>query len=103
MATARHSQLTLHRCCQAAWATVTLYHVFIPGGGLRCAGYVVKTYHPAPVGASNPQEGGSLFYRNVRYFLPLAKTLNNETRTSWFTPPHYTIVLIGEILVVSRH
>ena len=127
MATARRSRLTLHRRCQAARATATPYHFFIPRGAhhtipnrrvsvrsytkrLRCTGYVVKTYHPAHLGASDPPEGGSLFYRNVRYFLPpnpggdyLTKTLNNQTRESWFTPPHYAIVLIGEIFVVSRH
>jgi hypothetical protein len=127
MATARRTRLTLHRCRRAARATATLYHFFIPGGAhhpipdrrvsvqsyttrLRCAGYVVKTYHPAPLGASDPPDGGSLFYQNVRYFLPpdpdvdyLVKTLNNQTRASWFTPPHYAIMLIGEIFVVSRH
>ncbi len=77
---------------------------------LRRTSNVVKTYHPAPLGASDPTEGGSLFYRNVRHFLPpnnnadyLAKTLKNQTRVSWFTPPHYAIVLIGDIFVVSRH
>ena len=77
---------------------------------LRCAGYAVKTYHPAPLGASEPTKGGSLFYRNVRYFLPpdnnvdyLRKTLQNQTRESWFMLPHYAIVLIGDIFVVSRH
>ena len=127
MATAHRTQLTHHCRCRAAWATATPFHFFIPGGAhhpipdrrvsvrsytkrLRCAGYVVKTYHPAPLGASDPPEGGSLFYRNVRYFLPpdadadyLAKTLKNQTRVSWFTPSHYAIVLIGEIFVVSRH
>ena len=77
---------------------------------LRHAGYVVKTYHPAPLGVSDPTEGGSLCYRNLWYFLPpdnngdyLVKTLNNQTRVSWFTPPHYAIVIIGDIFVVSRH
>jgi len=32
---------------------------------LRCAGYMVKTYLPAPLGAPDPPEGGILFYRNV--------------------------------------
>jgi hypothetical protein len=127
MATARRTRLTLHLRRRAAWATATPYQFFIPGGAhhpipdrrvslqsytkhLRCAGYVVKTYHPAPLGTSDPPEGGSLFYRNVRYLLPpdldadyLAKTLKNQTRASWFTPPHYAIVLIGEIFLVSRH
>ncbi len=100
---------------------------FIPGGAhhpipdrrvsvqsyikrLRRAGYVVKTYHPASLGVSDPPKGSSLFYPNVRYFLPpdpdadyLTKTLNNQTRESWFTPPYYAIMLIGEIFVVSRH
>jgi hypothetical protein len=71
---------------------------------------VVKTYHPAPLGASDQTDGDSLFYRNVRYFLPpdndadyLTKTLQNQTRASWFTPPHYAIVTIGDIFVISRH
>ena len=62
---------------------------------LRRVGYVVKTYHPAPLGASDPTEGVSFCYRNLRYFLPpdndadyLVKTLKNQTRASWFTPPH---------------
>ena len=127
MATARRSRLTLHRRRWAARETATPYQVLIPGGAhhpipdrrisvrsytkrLRRAGYTVKTYLPAPLGAPNPPEGGILFYRNVRYFLPhepdaeyLVQTLNNQTRGSWFTPPHYAIVLIGEIFVVSRH
>ncbi len=77
---------------------------------LRRAGYTVKTYLPAPLGAPNPPEGGILFYLNVRYFLPhepdaeyLVQTLKNQIRDSWFIPPHYAIVLIGEIFVVSRH
>ena len=127
MATARRSRLTLHRRRRAARATATPYHFLIPGGvhhpipdrrisvrsytkRLRRAGYTVKTYLPAPLGAPDPPEGGILFYRNVRYFLPhepdavyLVQTLKNQTRDSWFTPPHYAIVLIGEIFVVSRH
>jgi hypothetical protein len=102
MATARRTRLTPHSRCRAARATATLFHFFIPGGvhhpipnrrvsvrsytkRLRHAGYVVKTYHPAPLGASDPTEGGSLFHRNVRYFLPpdndvdyLAKTLKPD-------------------------
>ena len=76
---------------------------------LRRAGYTVKTYLPAALGAPDPPEGGILFYRNVRYFLPhkpdtvyLVQTLKNQTRDSWFTPPYYAIVLIGEIFVVSK-
>ena len=127
MATARRTRLTLHRRRRAARATATPFHFFIPGGAhhpvpdrrvsvrsytkrLRRASYVVKTYHPAPLGASDSTEGGSLVYRKVRYFLPpdddadyLARTLQNQTRASWFTPPHYAIVLIGDIFVVSRH
>ncbi len=127
MATHRRTRLTLHCCCRAARATATPFQVFIPGGArhpipkrrvsvrnytkrLRRAGYVVKTYHPAPLGTSDPTEGGSFCYRNMRYFLPpnkdseyLVKTLNNQTRASWFTSPHYAIVLIGDIFVVSRH
>ena len=127
MATARRSRLTLHRRRRAARETATPYQVLIPGGAhhpipdrrisvrsytkrLRRAGYTVKTYLPAPLGAPDPPEGGILFYRNVRYFLPhepdavyLVQTLKNQTRDSWFTPPHYAIVLIGEIFVVSRH
>ena len=78
---------------------------------LRRAGYVVKAYHPAPLGTADPIKGCSLCYRNMRYFLPpdndtdyLKKTLRNQTRASWFKPPHYTIIiLIGDIFVVSRH
>jgi hypothetical protein len=127
MAIFRRTRFTLHRRRRAARATATQFHFFIPGGAhhpipdrrvsarsytkrLPRAGYVVKTYHPAPLGASDPTEGGSLVYRNVRYFLPpdndadyLAKTLNNQTRVSWFTPLHYAIVLIGDIFIVSRH
>ena len=127
MATARRSRLTLHRCRRAARATATPYHFLIPGGAhhpipdrrisvrsytkrLCRAGYVVKTYLPAPLGAPDPPEGGILFYRNVGYFLPhepdavyLVQTLNNQTRESWFTPPYYAIVLIGEIFVVSKY
>ena len=101
MATARRTRLTLHRRRRAAQATATPFHFFIPGGAhhpipdrrvsvqnytkrLHCASYVVKVYHPAPLGASDPTEGGSLFYPNVRYLLPpdkdvdyLAKTLQN--------------------------
>jgi hypothetical protein len=103
------------------------FHFFIPGGAhhpvtdrrvsvqsftkrLRRAGYVVKSYHPASLGASDPTEGDSLCYHELWYFLPpdnnadyLVKTLKNQTRASWFTPPHYAIVLIGDIFVVSRH
>ncbi len=124
MATARCTRLTLHRRHRAARAT---FQVFISGGAhhpipdrrvsmrnytkrLCRAGYVVKTYHPAPLGATDPTEGNSLCYHNLRYFLPpdndadyLVKTLKNQTRASWFTPPHYTIMLIGDIFVVSRH
>jgi hypothetical protein len=106
MATARRARLTLHRCRRAARATATPFHFIIPGGAhhpvpdrrvsvqsytkrLRRTGYVVKTYHPAPLGASDPTEGGSLCYRNLRYFLPpdmdaeyLVKTLNNQTWVS---------------------
>ncbi len=127
MATDRRTRLTLHRRRRAARATATPFQVFIPGGAhhpipdsrvsvrnytkrLRRAGYVVKTYHSAPLGASDPTEGGSFCYRNLRYFLPpdndadyLVKTLNNQTWASWFTPPHYAIVLTGDIFVVSRH
>ena len=127
MATAGRTRLTLHRRRRAARATATPFQFFISGGAhhplpdrrvsvqnytkcLRRAGYVVKTYHPAPLGASDPTEGGSFGYRNLRYFLPpdndadyLVKTLKNQTRASWFTPPHYAIVLIGDIFVVSRH
>jgi hypothetical protein len=127
MATARRTRLTLHRRRRAARATAALFHFFIPRGAhhpipnrrvsvqnytkrLRRAGYVVKTYHPASLGASDPTKGGSLCYRNVRYFLPpdnnadyLSKTLRNQTRVSWFKPPHYAIVLIRDIFVVSRH
>jgi hypothetical protein len=127
MATARCTRLTLHPRCHAARATATPFHFFIPGGthhpvlvrrvsvrnyikSLRRAGYVVKTYHPAPLGTSDPTKGGSLCYRNVRYFLPpdndadyLVKTLRNQTRASWFQQPHYAIVLIRNIFVVSRH
>jgi hypothetical protein len=46
----------------------------------------------------------------MRYFLPhepdavyLVQALNNQTRESWFTPPYYAIVLIGEIFVVSKY
>ena len=127
MTTARRSRLTLHRRRRAARETATPYQVLIPGGAhhpipdrrvsvrsytkrLRRAGYTVKTYLPAPLGAPDPPEGGILFYRNVRYFLLqepdavyLVQTLKNQTRDSWFTPPHYAIMLIGEIFVVSRH
>jgi hypothetical protein len=127
MSTDRHTQLTLNCRCRAAWATATPFQVFIPGGAhhpipdrrvsvgnytkrLHRAGYVVKTYHPAPLGASDPTEGGSFCYRNVRFFLPpdndadyLVKTLNNQTQASWFTPPHYAILLSGDIFVVSSH
>ncbi len=112
MATAHRTRLTLHRRRHAARATATRFQFFIPGGvhhlipdrqvsvrnyttRLRRAGYVGKTYHPAPLGASDPTKGGSLCYRNLRYFLPpdndadyLVKTLKNQTRASWFTPPH---------------
>ena len=127
MATARRSRLALHRRRRAARETATPYHFFIPGGAhhplpdrrvsvrsytkrLRRAGYEVKTYLPAPLGAPDPPEGGILFYRNVRYFRPLepdavylVNTLNNQTRESWFTPPYYAIVLIGEIFVASKY
>ena len=77
---------------------------------LRRAGYVVQAYHPAPLGAADPIKGCILCCRNVRYFLPpnddadhLVKTLRNQTRASWFKPPHYGIVLIRDIFVVSKH
>jgi hypothetical protein len=87
MATAHRTRLTHHRCRRAARETATPYHVLIPGGAhhpipdrrvsvgsytkrLRRASYAVKTYLPAPLGAPDPPEGGILFYRNVRYFLP---------------------------------
>jgi hypothetical protein len=127
MSTTRCSQLTLHCWRRAARETATSYQVLIPGGAhhpipdrrisvqsytkrLRRAGYTVKTYLPAPLDAPDPPEGSILFYCNVRYFLPhkpdavyLVQTLKNQTRDSWFTPPHFAIVLIGEIFVVSRH
>ena len=127
MATARRSRLTIHRRRRAAQEAATPYHFFIPGGAhhpipdgrvsvrsytkrLRRTGYVVKTYLPAPLSAPDPPEGGILFYHNVRYFLPpapdadyLVKTLKNQTRENWFTPPHYAIVLVGETFVVSKH
>ncbi len=127
MANARRTQLNLHRRRRVARATATTFHSFIPGGAhhpipnrrvsvqsytnrLRRAGYVVKTYHPALLGTSDSTEGGSLVYHNVWYFLPpdnnadyLARTLQNQTKASWFTPPHYAIVLIGDIFIVSRH
>jgi hypothetical protein len=78
---------------------------------LRHCGYVVLAYHhPAPLGAADPIEGCILCYRNVRYFLPpdddadyLVETLLNQNRVSWFKPPHYTIVIIGDIFIVSKH
>ena len=98
MATARRSRLTLHRRHRAAWETATPYHFFIPGGAhhpipdrrvsvrsytkrLRRAGYVVKTYHPAPLGVSDPPEGGSIFYCNVQYFLPPDPDADYLTKT----------------------
>ena len=82
MATDRRTRLTLHRHRRAARATSTPFQVFIPGGAhhpildrrvsvrnytkrLRCACYVVKTYHPAPLGMSDPTEGGSFCYRKL--------------------------------------
>ena len=106
MATERRTRLTLHRRRRAVRATATPFKVFIPGGAhhpiperrvsmqtytklLHRVGYMVKTYHPAPLGASDPTEGVSFCYRNLRYFLPpdndadyLVKTLNNQTRAS---------------------
>ena len=77
---------------------------------LRGCGYVVQTYHPAPFGAADPVEGCIVSYHNVRYFLPpdddadyLVETLLNENRGSWFKPPYYAIVIIGDIFVVSKH
>ena len=77
---------------------------------LRRYGYVVQTYHPAPLGAADPIEGCILCYRNVRYFLPpdddadyLVETVLNQNRSSWFTPPYYVIIIIGDIFVVSKH
>ena len=127
MATARRTPLTLHPRCRAARSTATLFHFFIPGGAhhpvpssrvsvrnytkrLRRAGYVVHAYYPAPLGAADPIEGCILCYRNMQYFLPpdndtdyLVETLHNQNRASWFKPPHYTIVLIGDIFVVLKH
>ena len=118
MATARHTRLTLHRRRRAARSTATPFHFFIPGGvhhpvpsrrvsvrnyshRLRRCGYVVQTYHLAPLGAADPIEGCILCYRNVRYFLPpddnvdyLVKTVLNQNGASWYTPPHYVIVII---------
>jgi hypothetical protein len=127
MATARRTRLTLHRRRRAARSTATPFHFFIGGGAhhpvpsrqvsvqiyshrlWRC-GYVVQTYHPAPLGAADPVEGYILSYRNVRYFLPpdddadyFVETLVNENRVSWFKPPYYAIVIIGDIFVVSKH
>jgi len=75
----------------------------------RC-GYVVQAYHPAPLGAADPINGCILCYRNVRYFLPpdddadyLVETLLNQNRASWFKPPQCTIVIIGDIFVISKH
>ena len=126
MASARRTWLTLYRCRHAARSTATPFHFFIrPGGAhhplpsrrvsvrnyshrLRRCGYVVQTYHPAPLGAADPIEGCILCYRNVRYFLPpdddadyLVETVLNQNRSSWFTPPHYVIIIIGDIFVVS--
>ncbi len=77
---------------------------------LRHCGYVVQAYHPAPLGAADPIEGCILCYRNVRYFLPpdndtdyLVETLLNQNRVSWSKPPHYTIVIIEDIFIVSKH
>jgi hypothetical protein len=46
----------------------------------------------------------------VRYFLPpdddadyLVETVLNQNRSSWFTPPYYVIIIIGDIFVVSKH
>jgi hypothetical protein len=127
MATARHCRLTIHCRRRAAQETATPCHFLIPGGAhhpipdrrvsvrsytkrLRRASYAVKTYLPAPLGAPDPPEGGILFYRNVQYFLPhkpdavyLMQTLNNQTRESWFMPPYYAIVLVGEMFVVSKY
>jgi hypothetical protein len=128
MATARRTRLTLHRRCRAARSTATPFHFFIPGGAhhpvpnrrvsvqnytnrpRRC-GCVVQAYHQAPLGAAeDPINGCNLCYRNVRYFLPpdddadyLGETLLNQNRVSWFKPPHCTIVIIGNIFVVSKH
>jgi hypothetical protein len=127
MAAARRTRLTLHRRRRAARSTATPFQFFIGGGAhhpvpnrrvsvqnyshrLRRCGYVVQTYHPAPLGAADPVEGCILSYRNVRYFLPpdddgdyLVATLLNENRASWFKPPYYAIVIIGDIFVVSKH
>jgi len=127
MATASPTRLTLHRCRRAVWSTATPFHFFIPGGvhhpvpsrwvsvrnytnRLRRCGYAVQAYHPAPLGAADPIDGCILCYPNVRYFLPpdddvdyLVETLLNQNRMSWFKPPHYTIVIIGDIFVVSKH
>ena len=122
MATARCTQLTLHRRCHAARSTAIPFHFFIPGGAhhpvpsrrvsvqnytnrLRHCGYVVQAYHPAPLGAADPIQGCILSYGNMRYFLPpdddadyLVETLLNQNRASC-----YTIVIIGDIFVVSKH
>ena len=44
------------------------------------------------------------------YFLPpnedadyLVETLLNQNRASWFKPPHYTIVISGDIFVVLKN
>ena len=127
MATARRTRLTLHHRRSAAWSTATPFHFFIPGGThhpvpsrrvsvrnytkrLRRADYVVQAYHPTPLVTADPIKGCILCYRNVRYFLPpdnntdyLVETLRNQNRASWFKPPHYVIVLIGDIFGVSKH
>ena len=127
MATARCTRLTLHHRRHAARSTATPFHFFIGGGAhhpvpsrrvsvqnfshrLHRCGYVVQTYHPAPLGAADPVEGCILSYHNVQYFLPpdehadyLVETLLNKNSASWFKPPYYAIVIIGDIVVVSKH
>ena len=127
MATARRTRLTFHRRRRVARSTATPVHFFIPGGThhpvpsrrvsvrhytnrLRHCGYVVQAYHPAPFGAEDPIEGCILCYHNVWYFLPpndnadyLMETVLNQNRASWFKPPHYAIVIIGDIFVISKH
>jgi hypothetical protein len=71
---------------------------------------VVQVYHPAPLGTADPIDGCILCYCNVRYFLPpddgadyLVETVLNQNRVSWFKPPHYAIVIIGDIFIISKH
>ena len=127
MATTCHTRLTLHRRRPAARLIATPFHFFIPGGVhhpvpsrwvsvrnytncLHHCGYVVQAYHPAPRGAADPFNDCILCYRNVRYFLPpdedadyLVETLLNQNKVSWFKLPHYTIITIGDIFVISKY